>query len=118
MSTNTQPSRTSVSDLIFVGLNRRVAALHRETGQLIWSWKSARGHGPVALMLDGDRLIASVHGYTYCLDAADGAELWQNALSGFGLGVACLTSFRGSSMASSMLAQHAARDRASPPTNG
>ena len=113
MSTNTQSSGPSISDLVFVGLNRRVAALHRETGQLIWSWKSPRGHGPVALMLDGDRLIASVHGYTYCIDAANGAQLWHNTLSGFGLGVPCLTSFRSSSMASSMLAQHAANNQAS-----
>ena len=99
----------AVIDLVFVGFNRRVAALHRETGVIVWQWKSPKGSGAVALMLDGDRVIASVHGYTFCLDAVTGRQLWRNDLPGFGVGITCLTSFRSSSMASSMLAQHQQR---------
>jgi len=104
-------SPTTVADLVFVGFNRRAAALHRETGEILWQWKCPKGSGAVALMLDGDRVIAAVQGYTYCLEAASGRELWRNDMSGFGLGITCLTSFRSSSMASSMLAQHEQQQR-------
>ncbi len=103
----------AVADLVYAGFNKRVAALHRETGELVWQWKSPKGSGAVALMLDGERLIASVNGYTFCLDALTGRQLWLNEMKGFGLGVTCLTSFRSSSMASSMLAQHEAAQQQS-----
>ncbi|MEZ6037661.1 MAG: PQQ-binding-like beta-propeller repeat protein [Planctomycetota bacterium] len=99
------PDPVPVADLVFVGFNSRAAALHRESGEIVWKWKSPQGSGAVALMLDGDRVIAAVKGYTYCLDAATGNELWRNTMSGFGTGITCMTSFRSSSMASSMLAQ-------------
>ncbi|MCK5944275.1 MAG: PQQ-binding-like beta-propeller repeat protein [Planctomycetes bacterium] len=106
MTTPPSLAGTAIADLVFVGFNSRAAALHRETGRIVWKWRCPRGYGPVALMLDGDRLIASVQGYTYCLDAATGERLWQNDMKGFGIGVPCLTSHRSSSMASAMLAQH------------
>ncbi|MFN3244173.1 MAG: PQQ-binding-like beta-propeller repeat protein [Planctomycetota bacterium] len=106
MSTSTPSGSPAIADLVFVAFNSRAAALDRETGELVWKWRSPRGYGPVALMLDGDRVIASVQGYTYCIDAATGRQLWQNDMKGFGIGIPCLTSFRSSSMATSMLAQH------------
>ena len=81
--------------LIFVGFHSQVVALHRDSGELIWQWKSPKGSGYVTLLLDGDRLIVSVVGYTYCLDPATGNQLWFNALPGFGTGVASLASVRG-----------------------
>ena len=39
------------------------------------------------LLLDAERLIASVNGYTYCLDPLSGTQLWYNGLAGFGTGV-------------------------------
>ncbi|MGD9722167.1 MAG: PQQ-binding-like beta-propeller repeat protein [Pirellulales bacterium] len=80
--------------LVFVGFNARVAALDRETGELVWQWKCPRGSGIAALLLDGDRLIASLQGYTYCLDAASGQLIWNNPLKGMGIGTACLASAR------------------------
>ncbi len=74
---------------------RRIAALDRLTGEIVWKWKSPQGSGLPSLLLDGDRLIASVQGYTYCLDPATGDELWRNPLKGMGLGLACLASARG-----------------------
>jgi outer membrane protein assembly factor BamB len=84
-----------MDQLIFVGFNSRVVALHRDTGELIWQWRSPQGSGYVTLLLDGDRLIVSVVGYTYCLDPRTGNELWSNALPGFGIGVASIASVRG-----------------------
>ena len=62
----------SVLDLMYVGFNSRVVALERDTGEIVWDWKSPKGSGFVATLLDGDRVIASVQGYMYCLDALTG----------------------------------------------
>jgi len=102
----------SVMDLVFVGFNSRVVALHRETGEVQWTWKSPKGRsGYVAVLLDGDRVIASVQGYTYCLDPLTGNLLWQNPLKGTGLGIPSVVSMRGnsgSSGAAAILAQQQA----------
>jgi outer membrane protein assembly factor BamB len=86
-------------ELVFVGFNSRVAALDRQTGELVWSWKCPRGSGIAALLVDDDRLIVSVQGYTYCLDPASGGEIWSNPLKGMGVGTACLASTRGNTTA-------------------
>ena len=111
MATTSDSSEVVAADLVFVGFNSRAAALHRKTGEIAWQWKSPKGAGFVALMLDGEQLIASVHGYTYCLDATTGTQLWMNPMNGFGYGVPCLTSFRGSSLAASLLAQAQQEDQ-------
>ncbi|MGA2065430.1 MAG: PQQ-binding-like beta-propeller repeat protein [Thermoguttaceae bacterium] len=84
-----------MNELIFVGFHSQVVALHRDSGELVWQWKSPKGSGYVTLLLDGDRLIVSVVGYMYCLDPATGSQLWFNELPGFGTGVASLASVRG-----------------------
>ncbi len=84
-----------LDQLIFVGFNSRVAALDRETGQTVWEWRSPKGSGYTTLLLDGDRLIASINGYTYCLDPVSGQVLWFNELPGMGTGVPSLASVRG-----------------------
>jgi outer membrane protein assembly factor BamB len=84
-------------NLVFVGFHSRVAALERDSGGVVWKWQSPKGSGYVTLLLDGDRLIVSVMGYTYCLDPATGGELWFNELEGMGTGVASLASVRGGS---------------------
>ncbi|MFO1439640.1 MAG: PQQ-binding-like beta-propeller repeat protein [Verrucomicrobiaceae bacterium] len=102
-----------LSDLVFTGFNKRVAAVHRDSGQLLWQWKAPQS-GYVTLLLDGDRLIVSVNGYLHALEALTGRHLWSNDLPGFGTGVASLASTRGGSsdpitaFASSSEAQQAA----------
>jgi outer membrane protein assembly factor BamB len=96
-SSENQPATADVSALIFVGFNSRIAALDRASGEVVWSWKSPQGTGIPMLLLDGDRLIVSVQGYTYSLDPQNGAELWRNPLKGMGLGTPCLASARGGS---------------------
>ena len=94
-----------MSDLIYVGFNSRIAALDRATGELVWDWKAPCGYGFVALLLDGEQLIASVQGYTWALDPQTGDTLWENQLKGFGYGVPCLVSAAGSTLAQSTLAE-------------
>ena len=88
----------SVMDLVFLGFNSRVIALHRQTGEVAWMWKCPKGrHSYVAVLLDGDIIIASVNGYTYGLDPLSGAQIWQNVLKGTGHGVPAVVSLRGNS---------------------
>lgn len=87
----------NIADLVFVGFNRRVAALKRQTGEIIWEWKASNGASYVSLLLDGGTLIVSVHGYMYGLDAATGNQLWYNPMKGFGTGVTAMVSLNGMS---------------------
>jgi outer membrane protein assembly factor BamB len=89
------PAYEQIAQLVFVGFNSRVVALDRDSGQIVWEWTCPKGRGFVAILLDGDRLIASVQGYTYCLDPLSGEQRWTNPLPGMGLGVPCLASVRG-----------------------
>lgn len=88
---------TRIDNLLFVGFSRRVVALDRFDGSIVWDWKSSSGSGFVSLLLDGDRLIASCSGYTWCLDPLTGAEVWHQPLQGMGTGIPSLVSVRGSS---------------------
>jgi outer membrane protein assembly factor BamB len=104
------PSR-SIDQLVFVGFRSRVVALDRETGALVWSWASPSGYY-VALLIDGDRLIVSVSGYTYCLDPLTGQVLWYNPLEGMGTGAPCIASVRGGTSNPFSLLSYAATDDA------
>ncbi|MFO0891405.1 MAG: PQQ-binding-like beta-propeller repeat protein [Isosphaeraceae bacterium] len=84
-----------LEQLIFIGLNGYVAALHRETGELVWKGEK-RHSGYVTLLLDGDRLIVSTNGYIDCLSPFTGKLLWHNPMKGFGMGApTALVSVRG-----------------------
>ena len=99
-------ARELIGRMVFLGFNSRVAALDRSTGEIIWDWKSPKGTSDyVALLLDDDRLVVSVQGYTYCLNPLTGEQLWFNPLSGFGYGIPAMVSVHGSSSASAAAAQ-------------
>lgn len=110
-ATSGESQPANIDELLFVGFNSRVIALDRNSGDLVWSWKSPKGTGYVAVLLDGDRLIASVQGYMYCLDPISGQEIWKNPLKGMGVGVPCLASVNGSTQAWSSAAQRAAEEQ-------
>src|SRR5579871_6672851 len=98
----------TVEDLVFVGLNGYALALHRETGEIVWSNNKLKS-GYVTLLLDGDRLIVSTNGYLFCLDPLTGEILWNNPLKGYGMGApTCLVSSRGQSPQAVVLAAAAA----------
>ena len=98
LTAGTKPSKERpLIDLVFLGFNRRVVALDRYTGDVVWDWKSPKGTGFVSLLLHDDRLIVSVSGYTFCLDPLYGQEVWHNPLKGFGVGIASIASVHGKS---------------------
>ncbi len=72
-----------IDQLIFIGLNGYALALHRDSGEIVWSNDQLKS-GYVTLMLDGDRLIVSTSGFIYCLDPGTGKILWHNPLKGYG----------------------------------
>jgi outer membrane protein assembly factor BamB len=86
----------ALDQLVFVGLNGWVAALDRDSGEVLW-YTSELNSGYTTLLLDGDRLIVSTNGYVYCLDPLTGKILWKNPMTGYGVGIAHLVSVRGQS---------------------
>ncbi len=95
---------STLADLIFVGLNRRVIALDRFTGQEVWVWKAPKGTGFASVFLDGDRLIVGISGYVYCLDPVYGQPVWENSLKGYGHGLMSLASVNGSTQSAEVAA--------------
>jgi outer membrane protein assembly factor BamB len=86
----------ALGQLVFVGLNGWVAALDRDSGEIVWKCSELKS-GYTTLLLDGDRLIASTNGYLYCLDPQTGKVVWSNPLRGLRTGVAHVVSVRGQS---------------------
>ena len=72
----------------FVGLNGWVAALDRDTGEIVW-YNRELNSGYTTLLLDGDRLIVSTNGYLYCLDPQNGKIVWKNPMTGYGTLSSC-----------------------------
>ena len=94
----------SIEDLLFVGFNGRVVALEQRSGELVWEWKCPKPSGQmVAVLVQGERIYASSAGYTYCLDAFNGVQLWDNPLKGLGTGVPCLATSASNSMGAFLL---------------
>ncbi len=109
----TQPmtQQRAVADLLFVGISRKVLALDRYTGEIVWEWKAPKGGSFVSVLLDGDRLIVATSGYLYCLDPVYGQLVWENPLKGKGQGICSLVSVSGaalSAQAAAVIAQQQA----------
>jgi outer membrane protein assembly factor BamB len=119
-STMTQEERPlTLQSLAFLGFNSRVVALDRISGTVVWSWKAPKGRSSyVAILLDGDRVIASVRGYTYCLDPLTGQQLWANELPGLGTGIPSLASIYGNTGAAAAAAVIAQQQAAAATAGG
>ncbi|MCA9006799.1 MAG: PQQ-binding-like beta-propeller repeat protein [Planctomycetaceae bacterium] len=104
-----------ISDLLFVSFNSRVVALNRDTGNLLWSWKSPKGRSNyLAILVDDEQLFVSIDGYTYCLDPYSGREIWFNPLKGYGYGIPTLATANfntGSSAAAELIAREQSRQQ-------
>jgi outer membrane protein assembly factor BamB len=111
-STEGEEETMKIHDLIFVGLNGRIAALDRSRGEIIWQWRSPKPQrGYVNILLDRNLLIAGVNGYIYGLDPKTGEQLWFNELKGYGLGVTSIATVGGATSLAVVL-QAAAADEA------
>lgn len=82
-----------LENIVYVGLNGKVAALEKSTGDLVWEWNCPKPRrGTVMLMAEKDCIVAAVSGYIYGLDPLSGDQLWHNPLKGWGTGITTLTS--------------------------
>ncbi|MDP7008504.1 MAG: PQQ-binding-like beta-propeller repeat protein [Phycisphaerales bacterium] len=111
-------NQNSINDFVFIGFNKQVIALDRYTGKILWDWKATKGTGFPAMLLDGDRLVVSIQGYTYCLDPLTGSEVWMNELKGYGTGIASVVSVRGTSIGGPAAAFQAAAAQQAAVTSG
>ena len=88
------PKYLTVDDLVFLGLNGTVAAIEKQTGQIVWSNAINRGFlGSgmfVTLLCDDQRVFAHTNGKIYCLEILTGRLLWSNGLEGYGYGFGSL----------------------------
>lgn len=106
----------NLPNLVFTGFNRRVAAIDRRSGNIVWHWRAPKGSTYVSLLLDSGVLIVSVDGYMYGLNPLTGAQLWFNPMEGFGTGVTSLVSLNGTG--SSPVIPAAARNKAQSDSSG
>lgn len=102
----------SAREMVFVGLNGRVAALCRYSGHEFWSWRAPRGQGYTTLIVEPDRIVVAVGGYIYCLEPTRGGVIWENPLKGYGLGIASIGSLHGAAGGQAAAAQQAAAQQA------
>ena len=103
-----------IDNLVFVGLNSHVAALDCNTGETVWEWRAPKpiSRGYVSLLLlNEQRLIVSINGYTYCLDPLRGEARWYNELAGFGSDVTSLAALGKQSTQAALLGAAAAHTR-------
>jgi outer membrane protein assembly factor BamB len=77
-------------DSLFLGLKRRVSALSRRDGTILWSTKLPGMGDFVTLTSDEERLYAYCGGQIHALDFASGDILWSNGLPGYGYGLGSL----------------------------
>ena len=111
----------NLHQLLFLGLNGRVAALNRDSGEIVREWvakdKNRAVGGYMTLLVDQGQLFVSANGYTYRLDPLSGAELWANPLRGWGFGPTALaTSTAASQQVLMAAAKHQAEEQASAAT--
>jgi outer membrane protein assembly factor BamB len=93
------------SDLIFVGIKGTAIALERTTGKQVWA-THLKGSNFVNVLLQGEQVLATTSGEVFCLNALNGDPLWNNPLTGFGLGLATIsTAFASPNASASVLAE-------------
>jgi outer membrane protein assembly factor BamB len=79
--------------LVFIGIKSSVVALDDRTGTEVWR-ADLRAADYVSVHWDGESLFATNSGEIWRLDPKTGAELWHNALKGFGRGLVSIASSR------------------------
>jgi outer membrane protein assembly factor BamB len=77
-------------DLLIIGCNGYVSAIHSNNGEEFWRTKLREGvlggsrGNDVSVLIDGDQIYAGCAGRIYALRVSDGQVLWSNDLKGMG----------------------------------
>jgi outer membrane protein assembly factor BamB len=78
------------NDLLVIGCNGFVSAIHTNNGEELWRTRLREGllggsrGSDVSVLIDGDQIYAGCHGRIYALRTSDGQILWSNELKGMG----------------------------------
>lgn len=80
-----------MQERLFIGINGHVVAIDKVTGEQCWRTK-LKSASITVVSSDGDRVFAAASGFLYCLNGADGAQLWCNQLKGLGYGTCIIDS--------------------------
>ena len=89
--------KTTLDDVLFVGTYGHVRALHKLSGEKIWTRSLPdTGYSIVTLLYEDDVLYAGSKGYLFALDPYDGSILWKNNLKGLGHGHMMLLTLKSS----------------------
>lgn len=77
-------------DVLIIGCNGYVVAVHTGSGEEMWRVKlrpgvlgGSRG-SDVSVLINDNRVYAGCNGRIYAIDSASGTMLWENDLSGIG----------------------------------
>jgi outer membrane protein assembly factor BamB len=69
-------------ELVYVGAERTLLALERDSHQLRWSFETGQSIWSQPLLLDGMLLFTSLDHNLYALDPQEGTEIWRLDLGG------------------------------------
>ncbi len=69
-------------DLVYVGAERTMLALDKQSHQLRWSFDTGQSIWSRPLLLDGQLIFTSLDHHLYALDPASGSEIWRLNLNG------------------------------------
>ena len=109
------------NDVILLGLNSRVVALHRTDGSILWTQQldGMLGDGFVTLQSDEQNVYAYAKGHLHCLDLLSGRVLWTNELKGYGYGIGslCLPGLANTAPEAATYARHQEEERSNNSTN-
>jgi len=95
-------------DKLFLGISNHVVSLSKKTGEQLWKTKLKSSSITNVYYEDGN-IFAYSGGHLFCLQASDGAILWENPLKGFGYSTCIIASEQQSSavIANQVAAQQA-----------
>lgn len=115
-------SRGELDRMVFVGSKNRVAALHPETGAVLWQVTVPTAFWSVSSYMtmarDGEWLYVAVGSRVHKLDALTGTVMWSQDVSGLGALPVMLAGPSGSGAGQQHLAAVAAASAASAATMG
>lgn len=81
---------SSLEHHLYILSNGRVAAISRNTGEIVWEVKLKKLLGSSMIRaigqirLEGDKLFIGIAGHIACLRVNDGSLVWKNELKGWG----------------------------------
>ncbi|NQZ21758.1 MAG: PQQ-binding-like beta-propeller repeat protein [Colwellia sp.] len=78
-------------DKLFLGISNHVVSLSKKTGEQLWKTKLKSSSITNVYYEDGN-IFAYSGGHLFCLNASDGAILWENPLKGFGYSTCIIAS--------------------------